>query len=227
MISEERLREAAREAGRVIAESFPDPEDCRHQFSPEFEAKMDRLLRAAPRRERRTAVLQTARRAACLLLALLLGCGAWLSVDAQARERVLGWVSQQVEAFQLYAYQGPPLEKPDPTRYLLAQVPEGYTPHSVYLADFGASHCFRNEAGETLTFGYLKRNSATVSSNISFSTEGMARQSVPVQGEPADFYQGAQGNILVWTQEDTLFYLDGPLSQEALIGLAEHIRSVP
>ncbi len=227
MIPEERLREAAQEAGRIIANRYPDPEACQHTFSPEFEAKMERLLRRAARRERLVLAQRVARRVACLLLVLLLGCGTWLGVDAQARERLLGWVSQQVEGSQLYFYGGAPRETPDPTRYLLAQAPEGYTPRSVYLADFGASHRFRNQAGEILTFGYLKRDSTTVSSNISFSTEGMARQRVTVLDETADFYQGEQDNILVWTQEDTLFYLDGPLSQAALIDLAEHIRAIP
>lgn len=230
MIPEERLREAAREAGRIIAASYPDPEDCHPQVSPEFAANMDHIFQQAARRDHLVRVRQVAQRVACLGLVLLLGLGTWLGVDAQAREHFLGWVSQQVEGGQLYSFRGEPREKPDPTRYLLAQTPAGYAPHSVYLADFGASHHFRTEGGEALTFGYWKRDSTTVSSNISFTTQGMARQQVTVQGQGADFYQGGQegkGNLLVWFQDNTLFYLDGPLSQEELIHLAETIRRMP
>lgn len=226
MISEERLGAAARAAQARIAAGYPEPEDCRHAFSPEFEADMAALFR--PRQTRRAAALVVARRAACLVLVLLLGCGTWLSVDAQARERLLGWVHQQTADTQLYFYTGERREKPDPARYRLGQVPEGYAARSVYLAEFGASHCFRNEAGAVLTFGYLKRDSAAVSSNISFSTEGMEGQTVTVSGGTADFYYGGQkGNILVWTREDTLFYLDGPLTREELTRLAEAVRRVP
>lgn len=42
MISEERLRLAAQEAGRAIAASLPEPEDCQAEFSPSFERKIGR-----------------------------------------------------------------------------------------------------------------------------------------------------------------------------------------
>ena len=84
MIPEERLREAAQEAGRIIANRYPDPEACQHTFSPEFEAKMERLLRRAARRERLVLAQRVARRVACLLLVLLLGCGTWLGAGGPA-----------------------------------------------------------------------------------------------------------------------------------------------
>ena len=45
MISEERLRTAARAVSQAMIDSLPEPEDCHHDFSPEFERKMKKLLR--------------------------------------------------------------------------------------------------------------------------------------------------------------------------------------
>ena len=39
MISEERLRTAARAVSQAMIDSLPEPEDCHHDFSPEFERK--------------------------------------------------------------------------------------------------------------------------------------------------------------------------------------------
>ena len=45
MITDEMLRIAAAEADQAIRESLPNPEDCDHQFSSEFERKMRHVIR--------------------------------------------------------------------------------------------------------------------------------------------------------------------------------------
>ena len=45
MISDERLREAARQAEKKLLAGLPEPEDCEATFSPEFKRKMKKLLR--------------------------------------------------------------------------------------------------------------------------------------------------------------------------------------
>ena len=44
MLSEEILKQAAEELALALNESLPEPEQCQHQFSEEFESKMQRLL---------------------------------------------------------------------------------------------------------------------------------------------------------------------------------------
>ena len=41
MISDERLREAVRQAEEYLLASLPEPEDCEATFSPEFNSKMN------------------------------------------------------------------------------------------------------------------------------------------------------------------------------------------
>ena len=44
MLSEEKMKQAAEELAFALVESLPKPEQCQHQFSEKFEAKMRVLL---------------------------------------------------------------------------------------------------------------------------------------------------------------------------------------
>ena len=44
MLSEELLKQAAEELALALNESLPKPEQCQHQFSEEFERKMQLLF---------------------------------------------------------------------------------------------------------------------------------------------------------------------------------------
>lgn len=48
MLSEKLLKQVAEEFALAMNESLPKPEQCQHQFSEEFERKMQRLLSAVP-----------------------------------------------------------------------------------------------------------------------------------------------------------------------------------
>ena len=48
MLSEELLKQAAEELALAMNESLSKPEQCQHQFSEEFERKMQLLLSSVP-----------------------------------------------------------------------------------------------------------------------------------------------------------------------------------
>lgn len=45
MFADEELARAAEEAASALAESLPDPADCQHEISPEFEEKISKICR--------------------------------------------------------------------------------------------------------------------------------------------------------------------------------------
>ena len=67
MISDERLREAARKVEESMLASLPEPEECEATFSPEFERKMEKLLNRADHPIRKRIM----KAVACFLLAVL------------------------------------------------------------------------------------------------------------------------------------------------------------
>lgn len=48
MLSEELLKQAAEELALALIESLPKPGQCQHQFSEEFERKMQLILSSVP-----------------------------------------------------------------------------------------------------------------------------------------------------------------------------------
>ena len=57
-ISDEELTRAAKKVGEAIRKSLPDPETCRHEFSPEFQKKIEVLKEQGRRKEQKIKYLK-------------------------------------------------------------------------------------------------------------------------------------------------------------------------
>ena len=88
MISEERLKQAVHEAAEALDRSLPDPEACSYEPSPEFEARMQALIREmGEKRERKERRRRLAHRAACLAIAVV-ACGAGSGIPLRAAKTI-------------------------------------------------------------------------------------------------------------------------------------------
>lgn len=225
MISEERLRLAAQEAGRAIADSLPEPEDCEAEFSPSFERKMKKVIWLADHR----GLCLGLRRAACFFLALLLSGGVFLTVNAEARELIFGWISQRVEDAQHYFFTGSDAGERANVAYHLAELPEGYQLEERYETETHIDISYVNlETNHYLSFGYLLRATETSSTELFLETEGMEEKQVLIQGAAAECYLDKTGeiaNVITWVDQetDTLLYISGYLSQTELVQMAEQV----
>lgn len=92
MISEEALYAAAPEAAEKFLSALPDREDCVHDFSPDFEARMATLLRRQRRRRHWRALLAAAAVLGALAAGLSVGAGDrtdcqiyWSQTDGELR----------------------------------------------------------------------------------------------------------------------------------------------
>ena len=149
MISEDALRRAAREADRALVDSLPAPADCAHTFSPKFQRRMARLIR----RHRHKGLYRGLRRAACVLLAVLLGGTVFLSTNAQAREAFFGWVREQVEGVQRYFHQGNVTSASEIVHYQI-DIPEGYWLEDSLEAEGYFDYYYVNDDGDSIEFTY-------------------------------------------------------------------------
>lgn len=226
MISEERLRTAARAVSQAMMNNLPEPEDCHHDFSPEFTRKMQKLLR----RGRHWGLYQGLKRVACFFLVLLLSGGAFLTVNAEAREIVFGWISERLDRDYHYFYQGTQGSdkvSPEDVRYLLPEIPAGYEPYDLYDDGKGfVSLCYANEAGQGFRFEYMVGEDAG-EMWLSAEADGEKRM-VSVNGKQAEFYPSTEETVsstLVWQDEETgaLLYISGFFEEEYLIQLAESV----
>ena len=220
--TDDRLRQAAQEAGAILDGSLPAPEDCPHTFSLPFQAKMAKLLR----RHKRAPARRAMRRVACLALVCLLGSGVFLTTNAQAREAFFGWVSQIVESTVDYPFDGAVSEVK--YHYYLPAVPEGYWEVSRYASETSGDELYENASGEYLSFTYLYVTDNSTSMLTLFGIDAMEKANVSVNGISADYYFDDTGEIsssLVWVdpESNALLHLSAYLDKDDLIALAESI----
>lgn len=91
--TDDRLRQAAKEAGAILDGQPPRPGGLSPHLLPPLpgqDGQTPAAAQAGPRPPGHAPV-------ACLVLVCLLGSGVFLTTNAQAREAFFGWVSQIVE----------------------------------------------------------------------------------------------------------------------------------
>lgn len=223
MISDERLREAARRAEESILASLPEPEDCEAVFSARFERKMRKLIRrtAHPIRYR------VMKAAACFLLVVLIGGGV-LTFNAEARAAFLGWVREVYSFYFEYHYTGSQKELSQDTIYCPTWVPDGYDLIQEPKAGARVDVIYKNEQDESIVFNY----SANVESLIfRIKREDAQISPVTVNGMSADLYldqNESNSNFLVWKDADTelIFWIMAPLETDELVKIAENVGAI-
>lgn len=209
------LDAARQEYGSLIAE-LPE-----HDFSPEFEKKMRKLVQRADRPIRH----QVAKAAACLLLAALIGGCSILALVPEARAAFIGWMRDVYETWFVYQYEGERRGASEDTVFLPTWVPEGYEELVPAKAGSFVRAQYENQRGELLIVSYVT-GAETLSLNMEW--EGADVRSCTVSGLPADLYLNpADGpNILVWAdgERNAAFWITAALDEGDLIRIAESIR---
>lgn len=223
-ITDEMLREAAGEAAGVLVR-VAERDYVPGSFvpSPEFQGRMEALLR----RSRRLYVPILLRRAAAAALILLLGCGSWLALDAEAQKRFSGWIREEHEYHATYK----PEEGAKPEysgkrdHYRLGWIPEGYTEVRRREINNGMNIVYEDTNKRKLSFSYIRGEGDIL---LIPDTDRMIHSFVSVDDVAADLWisdDPAISPALVWTSENgTNFFLSGFLNVDDLVRLAESIE---
>ena len=125
MITDSMLRSAAKKSCEIYVnqlESGYDPK-TQHEFSPDFEKKIKKLRRKA----NHPIVYRSLQRIASIILVCLIACGAWFTVDAEARSAFFGWVKEIYETYFVYRFEGNADYSESSVAYRPTWLPEGYT----------------------------------------------------------------------------------------------------
>ena len=225
MISEDRLRQAVRDAGALLDQSLPDPDQCHHTFSPAFLNRMEALLR----RRKRAPVYRVLKGVACFFLAFLLGGTIFLSTNAQAREAFFGWVREQAEGAQRYFHQGDVTSSSDIVHYQI-DVPDGYWLEDTLYSDALVDEYYMNKDGLLIGFSYQYEIENSVSEIYIDDTDATTIQT-EVHGNSADLYiaHDPEGsNTVIWMDKETgaLLEVTAFLPQDELMALAESVTPI-
>lgn len=221
MISDERLREAARKAEESFLASLPEPEDCEATFSPEFERKMKKLIRRTKHPVRRRIM----KAVACFLLVILIGGGSVLALSAEARAAFVGWVREVYESWFVYRYIGAGNEPSEGIVFYPTWLPEGYYETTRSDSANRVRIIYENTEGEILTFFYTRNKD---SANLYFEQDVTEIETVLVGNIYADLYldkRENEANTLIWDDEKNgiLFWISAHCTSDELIMIAESI----
>ena len=215
------MLDAARQEYGSLMEELPE-----HDFSPEFERKMQKVVRRADR----PIWHRAAQVAACLFLAVLLSGCAVLAASAEAREVFTGWVREVYETSFIYRFFGTDPETSAYVLYRPAYVPAGYGVKKEYVSKDVLTIEYRSGAGEFTAFTCFMNGASPVIQVVRDGTE--IYKQVPVNGVSAELYldrDEGEANVLIWTdkKEETIFCLHSPLGETELIKIAESVEAVP
>lgn len=221
MITEDMLRNAAAEVREAMLASLPEQETMHHMFSRRFERKMSRLIR------RQKGDHQVLRRIAAVFLALLLGGGIWLTVDADASAAFRKWIQSVYENSIVYRFFSDTGEPSSLGEYCLTWVPEGYEETDIVVSDSFTFITYSNIEEESLYLYCTRVNDRAQIETA--SDEVMEPIEVTVDGMRGMFYQSktpVHSNELFWfdDERDVAFQLSSSLEKSVMLHIAENVR---
>lgn len=226
---EDELRQAAHMVGQAILDALPDPTECRHIFSPEFQTQMAPLLTRSKRMEVRRRWIG---RAAAVLVAAAVGTASWLTVDTRAQSALFQWVREVYENSIVYHFFNDSHAAQGLSVYRPSWIPEGYQQTDVMVTD--TVHTVVYQKGQDPQDGFLLdyyRYSEDSYLELWWGETEYECVELQVNGMPAQFYRSldrTQTNDLVWLDEaaQILFTLNGKLDQDVMLHIAESIKLV-
>ena len=222
-LTDDLLRAAAADVRTAMLDALPAPEECSHTFSPQFERKMQKLIR------QQKAGYRLLRQVAAVFLALLVGSGVWLMVDTEARAAFLQWVQTVYENSIVYRFFGNAPVNPEMMNYRPTWLPEGYVEANVITEDSMLVVEYRNSENSVIYFGCVSMNDSVA---VSLIPDGeIASEEVSVNGMYGEFYQPentAESNDLYWFDEELhiAYSISGHLEKSVMLHIAESVSLV-
>jgi len=195
-------------------------------FSPKFERKMERLLRAY--RKPYYPMVNTNFKKAALAMAvvLILMITTVFSVSA-LREPVIRFFVEVYEKFSHVFFHHKPEEQFPATLevyYAPTWLPEGYKEDIDKALDaiFFCEMIYANGDSDELVF----KQYTITSSELYIDTEDVQVHTVFVNGNEGIYFSNKEIQHLTWNDEQYGFSVSGPISEADLLRLAELIRAV-
>ena len=216
------MLDAARQEYGSLMDEPPE-----HDFSPEFERKMRKLVCRA----NHPIWYRVARTAACLILAALLSGCAVLAISPQAREAFSGWVREVYETSFIYRFTGIESETTGHLLYRPTYVPDGWQIEEEFVSGTLITDIvYHNDAGDLTVFTSFPKGVSPAIQVVGDGRETYKR--VSVNGMSAELYldwDEGEANVLIWKDETegAIFCISSLLGETELVKIAESVEAFP
>lgn len=224
MISDERLREAARKVEESMLASLPDPEECKVPPPPEVERKIKKRTHRASHPIRHRVI----KAVACFFLVVLVGVGSVLALSADARAAFVTWVKEVYETQFIYRFFQTSEETSNDTLYRPTWIPSDYQISSESESNSRTTIIYKDNSGNLAVFTYFLGTASPVFQIEQDSIETYSQ--VYVNGMSAELYldkDEGEPNVLIWLDESkgVVFRISAPFGQNDLIKMAESVTN--
>ena len=219
-ISDELLYATAPQARELLLGSLPGREACEHRFSARVERRMRTLLLAQKYGHGR----MIARRAAAVILAILILTGSWLTVDTKARAALIQWAREWYTEHISYRFSEESGDESLP-QVTIGALPQDYTETDRESEPGYAGFYYHNAEGQQIYFYYERMEQGTL---ISIDTTDMVVEEVSVNGSSGEVYISQnpdQSNCIIWmdTKNNICLCIDSYMDESALLHIAKSI----
>lgn len=218
-MSDEALRRAATKLAEARIAAQPVLDECEHEFSPEFERAMDKFMQKSQHKViwRRVASI-----VASLLLVLLIGIGATLTFNQEAKASFVTWLREQYENSIIYRFWGGDESSAFPT-YQIGWLPEGYElldeieEENFYMAVYQSI-----DEGTYIAFAYGEESNTIVIGGNALGNEQLLIRGVYGEYVPSE---DGEGGDLIWIDKNRhiALTLSSQLGKDTIIKIAESV----
>ena len=211
------LKSGTEEAARRIADETAEPSE-EIEFSKEHLKKMKAIFAAEKRKQRRKKLARFTKVAACVAAAAIIVSGtAIFSVDA-FRIKFMNFIYEK--------------DKPNSDIYFGDNVVETYEDDYIYLgyipAGFHLERCTSKQGDCLMNFAnednYFSVSVSNKDGLLNIDTENAEVESTSVNGLDAFFSTNNRVNILVWSDNSLKFSIDGTVSKDEIMKIAENLK---
>lgn len=214
------LKNAFREAASYEFREIPrDDSQIQHEFSPEFEQKIEKLIH-----KEKTFfwhfVNTASKRVAVIVAIFVMLFTTACSVEA-IREPIVRFLIEVYETFTEYRFEGDTAESIT-KEYRLSIIPDGFTQTDYTKDEIGITTTYENEVGDLIRFAQLITNDT----NLSIDTEKGETRILDIVGREVHLYQREDLTYAMWIENTYLFELvcSGTFTEQSIITMIENVK---
>lgn len=195
-----------------------------HQFSPEFERKMEKLLRHE-HRPHRILLHSTGKRVAVLAAVIALLAASMLSVGA-VRESIVSFFTEVYEEFTAIIFEQPEetgrtYEADSIDAIEVTYIPEGFELKSESKNDVESRMEYVDDRGNRI----IIRQTLNRNTQRTIDTEGVESEEVFIQSHKGIYFENKGFGTLIWNDDTQVFYISSKLQKDDILKIAESIQT--
>jgi hypothetical protein len=218
--TDDMLKEAVIKAGIYEIEALPTDDEIEHEFSNDFERKMERLIRRSKTRNLIGGMAFLRRRVVALIAAIIILFASAMSVSA-VRAAVFEFITEVYEKFTHIFFNESRSSQDAADGFAIyepAYIPEGFklvnkNTDGLVLLEYEKENDF---------ISYSQQCLGNVSINI--NTEGVKLEELEFKGLPAKYYSNQGVQNLLWYDEKYMYMVSSTLDRDIVFKIAESVE---